>query len=69
LSSYGIIIIIIQRVPKVMVGFQMIILLELNTTDTRNRHQMKDKLTKFSISRLVELAIVMWRDGGQAVAE
>jgi hypothetical protein len=54
---------IIQCVPKVMVGFQMIILLEWN------RCQTKDKLTKFSISRLVELGIMGGgRKGGQAVA-
>jgi hypothetical protein len=57
-----------QCVPKVTVGFQMIILLEWNTIDTWNRCQMKEKLTKFSISRLVELEIVVGKEGGQAVA-
>jgi hypothetical protein len=52
-----------------MVGFQMIILLEWNIKDTWNRCQMKDRLTKFSISRLVELGIVGGREGKQLRAK
>jgi hypothetical protein len=51
-----------------MVGFQIIILLKWNKKVIWNRRLMKDKLTKFSISSLVELGIVVGSEGGKAVA-